>query len=426
MVKCKKLLIIPTLAIAVSLSLLFPSCNEDSGELEGAWIKFCNNLQVAGLQILDSEIAKTPLDSAEGYRHLIRLLETAIDIFSENNDPVFPRFNRYPNIPVKIGHDNPDNVYLSSPVSSDYTYRVTGARGSVHFISFNVYNGFIGFDDYDTIRLVSALSTEDLQVEPDGSFEIVLSETEPPDAVNWMPLEPDSKLLVVRKLFNDWENETEGTLQIANVDMEGESSNPLDKDQIINQLGDISKFVGSVNLFFMFAHKNAFNPDAIPVNTIRPPQPGMMAMADPVNETSFTSFKLASDEAMIIEFDITDCAYTNLELGNMWWESLDYTNRQTHLNGFLTVPDSDGKYRYVVAHEDPGVPNWLDTAGRLEGTMFLRWTACSETPENVETAIVKFDEILDYLPAGTPYISEEERKESIKMRQKTMGQRYSP
>ncbi len=110
----------------------------------------------------------------------------------------------------------------------------------------------------------------------------------------------------------------------------------------------------------------------------------------------------------------------------MWWESLDYTNHQSHLNGFLTVPDSDGKYRYVVANEDPGVPNWLDTAGRLEGTMFLRWTVCNETPEYVNTTIVKFDEIRDHLPLDTPYISIEERKESIKMRQKVMGKRYSP
>jgi len=27
----------------------------------------------------------------------------------------------------------------------------------------------------------------------------------------------------------------------------------------------------------------------------------------------------------------------------------------------------------VIAHEDPGVPNWLDTGGHREGTIFWRY-----------------------------------------------------
>jgi len=106
-----------------------------------------------------------------------------------------------------------------------------------------------------------------------------------------------------------------------------------------------------------------------------------MEMADPFNNTSIGHFKLEPGEALLVEFPVTDCLYTNIELGNMWWESLDYRTRQTHLNGHMSFLNSDDIYRYVICPENPGIPNWLDTEGRLEGTMFLRWTYCDQVPE---------------------------------------------
>jgi MarR family len=56
-----------------------------------------------------------------------------------------------------------------------------------------------------------------------------------------------------------------------------------------------------------------------------------------------------------------ELSYTGFHLGNLWGESLDYGNHVTSLNGFQAEPDADGMTRYVVAHADPGVPNWFDT-----------------------------------------------------------------
>lgn len=36
-------------------------------------------------------------------------------------------------------------------------------------------------------------------------------------------------------------------------------------------------------------------------------------------------------------------------------------------------PNADGSYTYVVGPEDPGVANWLDTAGLHDGYILLRW-----------------------------------------------------
>ena len=53
--------------------------------------------------------------------------------------------------------------------------------------------------------------------------------------------------------------------------------------------------------------------------------------------------------------------YWSIDLCNFWLESLDYANHQSSLNGHQAVVDADGVFRAVVAHRDPGVPNWLDT-----------------------------------------------------------------
>ena len=35
--------------------------------------------------------------------------------------------------------------------------------------------------------------------------------------------------------------------------------------------------------------------------------------------------------------------------------------------------EPDGRARFVIAHRDPGMPNWLDTAGHCRGTVGVRW-----------------------------------------------------
>ena len=53
----------------------------------------------------------------------------------------------------------------------------------------------------------------------------------------------------------------------------------------------------------------------------------------------------------------------------------------THVNHETAVADADGHVRIVVAHRDPGVPNWLDTAGHRRGGLALRWVGAEEIPE---------------------------------------------
>jgi hypothetical protein len=52
----------------------------------------------------------------------------------------------------------------------------------------------------------------------------------------------------------------------------------------------------------------------------------------------------------------------------------------------------DGSFQLMVAHEDPGHPNWIDTAGHHHGTMALRWVRTDAHPEP-QCRVVKLSEL---------------------------------
>jgi hypothetical protein len=140
-------------------------------------------------------------------------------------------------------------------------------------------------------------------------------------------------------------------------------------------------------------------------------------------------FELEPDEALIIESRIPEPPqYIGFHLANLWGESLDYANHQTSLNGFQVEPDADGVLRYVVAHRDPGVPNWLDTTGHREGFLTPRWAYSKQpTPDrwpSISAKKVRFDEIRQHLPADVRTVGADERAARIRVRQEHVQRRY--
>jgi hypothetical protein len=141
-------------------------------------------------------------------------------------------------------------------------------------------------------------------------------------------------------------------------------------------------------------------------------------------------YELGPDEALLVESRIpVEPMYIGFHLSNFWGESFDYANRLSSLNGFQSERDPDGAIRYVIAHRDPGVPNWLDTTGHPEGFMAPRW-AYFEKPAQaqwptIHATKVRFDEVLDRLPRGTRRVGPDERRRQIEIRQRHVQRRFS-
>ncbi|MGH3878753.1 MAG: DUF1214 domain-containing protein [Actinophytocola sp.] len=334
-----------------------------------AWSEFCRALEKAGEVILRPAAPDTPLDRAEGYRYLTRLLREMLYTTVENADPDFPRLHQLDL--TKIGADNPDNVYLTATVRGDRTYRLTGTRGSISY--FSVGSKANRYAKDGTMASTGELSDQDIAVAPDGTVEIFVSADR--HVGNWLPLAADSTSLVIRQTYLDRTAETPGEWRIERIGGPAQQQ-PLDPEFMAKALrraalavhGTAATFAGWTEMFMRHPNELVdFGQDMF-----------QRAGGDPEIHYLHGYWTLRPGEAWVIETDVPDCPYWNFQLDNWWMESLDHARRIT-VNKHTATLD-EGKLTIVVAERDPGWGNWIDTAGHTSGTALLRWLGAKSHP----------------------------------------------
>ncbi|MFQ5513963.1 MAG: DUF1214 domain-containing protein [Myxococcota bacterium] len=350
-----------------------------------SWAEFCEALRRAGEVVLREGSPKDPLDRAEGYRYLGRLSRSALEAFLDGADPKAPVLRRPAHETLKLGADNPDNRYESATISGRYEYQLHGTRGSVHYLGFGTYLGSYGSGERTGTS--GYLEATDLEIDPDGRFEILLSCARKPG--NWLPMEPETSLLIVRQTFLDRKRERAATLSLERLGASGPPA-PLSAEQIDTGLARAGAWVqGTAELFADWAESFARQPNRLPLFD---PERARAAHGDPHIAYFHGYWVLAEHEALVIEVEPPPCEYWNFQLNNHWMESLDYRYHRISLNHHQARYRSDGSVRIVVAHRDPGVENWLETAGHTRGTMCLRWIRAHEHPEP-RTRVVPWAEL---------------------------------
>ena len=350
-----------------------------------SWSEFCDTLKSAGAVVLREGSPADPFDRAGGFRYLSRLTRVALESYIEFSDPSAPVLRRPAHETVKIGADNPDNYYQSAAISGDYEYRIRGIRGTVHYLGFGTYAGNYGSSARS--GQTGYLEAADLRIEADGRFEIIVSCE--PQPGNWLKMEPDSSSLIVRQTFLDREAEQIAALQIERLGAEGPPK-PVTAEFIDRGLAAASAYVvGTASLFADWSEGFAKR-----VNELPPfdPDVARAAHGDPNIRYYHGYWALGTDEALVIEVTPPECDYWNFQLNNHWMESLDYRYHAIALNHHAARTADDGSVRIVVAHENPGVENWIDTAGHRRGTMCLRWIGAVDHPDPT-TRVVKAAEL---------------------------------
>jgi hypothetical protein len=334
-----------------------------------AWAEFCRALEKAGEVVLRDTAPNTPLDRAEGYRYLTRLVREMLYATVENADPDFPRLHELDR--VKIGADNPDNVYLSANIRGDRTYRITGTRGTIAYFSIGSKANRYAKDG--TMASTGELSDRDLVVNPDGTVEIIVSAT--PHDKNWLPLAPDSTSLVVRQTYLDRTTETPGRWHIEQI---GGPDRPGDLDPafLAKALKRAALSVhGTAATFAYWTEKFMSRPNELPDFGQDMFQ---RAGGDPEIFYLHGYWTLEPGQAWVIETAVPDCPYWNFQLDNWWMESLDHERRIT-VNKHTATLEHD-QLTIVVAERDPGWGNWIDTCGHTSGTALLRWLGATTHP----------------------------------------------
>lgn len=451
-------------------------------DLRAAWDDLIQDLQDARNAIDQPELMPpptTPRNLAEGYRYLMGFVHSAVErAFHE--DPRRPHFRNVLSIINRATIDNADAIYFAAAIDGRNSYVISGqvedhrvwrgeppaptGRKAPHYVIFEATSGVLAGDSGTLLELRPGVKTQTgrldssgIEVDAEGRFEILLAPERPeghegnfistlkvvrhahPDDPDLGP-ERYANYVSGRQLFYDWEREDAIHLAIRQLDADEPAAayTPERAAAELRRCGELLR--GQMHFW------NAFW--TIPMGTYGPREGGIPGVEFPRNDFNTMNaaagatgggmstnlycggvFELEPDEALIIENRIQrDPQYIGFQIGNLWGESMEYGERLGSLNGYQAEPDADGVIRLVIAHEDPGVPNWIDTSGHREGFLTPRW-AYSEQPPTEEwptiTATkVPFAEIRTHLPAETRSVSSEERRAQLAVRREHVQKRF--
>lgn len=349
---------------------------------------------------------ETEADLLEGMQYLAGCVAGCMHLaFDYDRDHPFLQSGTGPF--TKMGLDNPDTLYFGTRVHAGHDYVVTGRRGTTTDLSFQLLGG--EYTDDNVPASQAAFDDRELEIGPDGLFEWRVRPTGPGQ-------------LVIREVYADWSAQR-GTLTISRLDTAGTAPPPLSRETIEKRYATAGKqLVNRVKTWLQFPQWFYLN---IPVNTMVAPRltPGGLA----TQYSSAGHFELRPDQALVITIPVSDAPYLGFQLGSMWYISLDYINHQTSLNNTQAQADPDGKVRIVVADQNPGVTNWVETLGHRRGILQFRWQRVSRPVTEAEGPAV---EVVDFnaVPATLPYfehnkISEDQWRERIALRQQQIAAR---
>ena len=375
-----------------------------------AWSHLMHRLDEAALIVESTAATGNRIDRAAGLRHLLVLLATGVDeALRFDPDPILCVQRASTDDILTWGMECPDCLYTRATMRGDESYRVFGNRGTARYVGLQTMDGIVS--------TANAL-IDDLDTDGHGNFEVVLSADEHDG--NWMRIQGAHPTLTVRHFFYDWDVETPSSLRIERIGDPVPRDTPVvDPDIALSrQLVALGDFVhDNLDFFIQFGA-------APPVNGFLPPIDRTAMGAAAENKPVIGRWQLDGDEALILEVEPPHGVYWSFSLGNPWWETIHYGRHQSSLNAHQIVVDSDGLVRVVVSERDPGIANWLDTAGFSNGAMILRCVRTSTAP-TPSVRVVTFDEIDAALPAGTARTTRDQRASVLQRRRRAVHERFA-
>ncbi len=333
-------------------------------------------------------------DVTGAHRALMHMLEGGLVTFFES-DPSRPRFRRIVSPTRKFTGDNPDAIYYDAAVSPDRSYRVRGRVDGAIYVSFTVE---CDTQDGDmATRTGGVLNDAHFDVDAGGRFELRLG-GEPSDR-NWLALGPGASRITTRHYY---ENERCAAADPArNPALEIEPLDPgpppaaPDDGSVARGIRRVARFVRSRTLGqppMAQAEQPPFV-STVPNQFPAPVKPGDFGLAAFDAAYSMAPYVIGPDDALVMRARWPECRCANVSLWNRHMQTFDYANRRVSLNRAQTAFDPDGSFRVVLAHRDPGVPNWIDTEGRPFGLVFWRFMLPEGPIETPRAEVVPLAEL---------------------------------
>ena len=457
--------------------------SETGKQLRDAWDGMIAELERARDAIDQSELMPAPGNDrnlAEGYRYLLGYLHSAIErAFHADVDHPFIRHALQ--IVNKATIDNADAIYFQAAIDGRQSYLLRGraadhrhwrgdapaecGRTAPQYLIFEVSQGPLAGDTGSLAELrpgiktmTGKLDSSEIEVDADGSFEILLAPDRPDGFQgNFIATHRSSRqadptgvvegpdryadYLSGRQLFYDWAREDAVGLTIEPLDHSGSAGPSYAPERAAAELRRCGALVrGQMhfwNEFYTVLLETYGKRDGsdgerfMPRNKFNEPNAAARETGGGQSTNIYAGgvYELEDDEALIVESRVkVPPQYIGFHLSNLWGESHDFANHQSSLNGGQMEVDEDAVLRWVIAHRDPGVPNWVDTTGHREGFLVPRWAYTKTPPKEdwptIAATKVPVAEVREHLPKGVRQVAAAERRARIRERQLHVQRRY--
>lgn len=322
----------------------------------------------------------------------------------------------YPGAAVAI--DNPDNINRTTPIDGRWAYKIHGrfAANSSAQTSFMVTTAEEGLLTMGSPVPTAALTNLMIEADAAGHFTLTMDTSAAAGRSNHLQIQPGLQQLAVRDSLSHW-GQTPAYLAFEVVD--GPGLLPLVDEATLT--AQTAAFVEPFVEHWMKFKTGFWNTP--PANT----------MVGPIGRDGGWGFQaggrfeLKDDEALVVTTRSGGAAYTGFQISDPWMISPSPLYMTSSRNLSQATPNDDGSYTYVLALVDPGVANWINTAGLHEGWTMLRW---QNVPAGVNAEslfdsikLVKLAELDQLLGERVPRVTLAQRRAEVAERAPLYGRR---
>ena len=342
-------------------------------------------------------VMQGPDERAAGRYSLVHALLHGLQFWFEA-DPARPIFHRWHTLTKKLLGDNPDALYYGTAIDPTRSYRIRSNITGAVYTSYTAESGTK--DGQLSTRLASTLNDTQFDIAADGSYAIIASPEPPPGASvdnprNWLRLTADAGSITTRHYF-EWQRSAAADpalhvpILIEPLNDPGPPS-LMDDQAVAAGIHRVINFVrgvtvgmrrgGDIDIPWVSREPNVFrNPTS---------HDGNLAIGYAARDNVYRQapYQLAPNQALEIRGRFPRCRFANIVLWNHHMQTPPYPGRRVSLNRRQVHYESDGSFRIVIAHRDPGVPNWIDTAGAPSGTIFWRFQLPEENLAPLRTRV---------------------------------------
>jgi hypothetical protein len=333
-------------------------------------------------------------DIAGSHRALMHILEAGLVGYFEQ-DARTPSFRRIVTPSRKVTGDNCDAIYFDAPLDARLAYVVQGNMNRAVYFSMTIEES--AADGRLPDATCGVLNDTEIDVDAQGNFVVYLGGE--PRERNYLALTDRASRVTTRHYFEQMTPAAADPLLEPTMKIECMSEfdlpDPPSDESVSAGIRRVSNMVRTRTLEMPQLAGQESPPfvSTIP-NTFPPPQkPGSFGLAAADAHYSMAIFVLAPDEALVMTGRWPECRFGSVALWNRFQQTFDYVNRGVSLNRAQAKTDSEGNFTMVLAHEDPGLPNWLDTEGNAFGLVFWRFFLVEGSVETPQTKVVRLSDL---------------------------------